>query len=197
MLQLLRNNINVKKILLTQAFFQDLNWFNTFLCQFNGVTYYDHTQSGAQVHLDASLTVLGGAYDAMVYSLPIPRDYKNYSIVHLEALNIVVASKVWAEAWANKQIHVFCDNMAVVEVLNTGKARDSVLAMCARNIWLISAIFNIQFKFTHISGKQNCLADLLSRWTGQPAHYEKLSIFCPHASWIPTHLDFTLLNTLI
>ena len=120
-LELLRDNTNARKILLTQAFFQDLNWFNTFLYQFNG-------------HIDASLTGLGGAYNSMVYSLPIPKDYKNYSIVHLEALNIIVASKVWAEAWANKQIHVFCDNMAVVEVLNTGKARDSVLAMCARNI---------------------------------------------------------------
>ena len=43
----------------------------------------------------------------MVYSLSVPKNYKNYSIVHLEALNIVVASKVWAEAWANKQIQVF------------------------------------------------------------------------------------------
>ena len=123
----------------------------------------------------------------MVYSLPISKDYKNYSIVQLEALNIVVASKVWAEAWANKQIHIFCDNMAVVEVLNTGKARDSVLDMCARNIWLISAMFNIQFKFTHIPGKQNSLADLLSRWDGQPGDYDKLLTLCPHPYWIPTH----------
>ena len=26
--------------------------------------------------------------------------------------------KVWAEAWQNTQIHIFCDNMAVVEVLH-------------------------------------------------------------------------------
>ena len=87
--------------------------------------------------------------------------------------------------------------MAVVEVLNTGKARGSVLAMCARNIWLISAMFNIQFKFTHILGKQNSLVDLLSRYTGQPGDYDKLFTLCPHASWIPSHLDLTLLNTNI
>ena len=86
MLQLLRDNTNARKILLTQAFFQDLNWFNTFLQQFNGVIYYDHTQSGTQVHLDASLTGLGGAYNSMVYSLLISKDYKNYSIVHLKLL---------------------------------------------------------------------------------------------------------------
>ena len=84
--------------------------------------------------------------------------------------------------------------MAVVEVLNTGKARDSILAMCARNIWLISAMFNVQFQFTHTSGKQNSLADLLCRWPGQPSDNDKLFALCPNASWIPTHLDLTLLN---
>ena len=191
MLQLLTDNTNARKILLKQTFFKDLNWFNTFLYQFNGVTYYDHKPSDTQVHLDASLTGLGGAYNSMVYSLPVPKNYKNYPIVHLEALNIVMASKVWTEAWANKQIHVFCDNMAVVEVLNTGKARDSILAMCSRNIWLISATFNVQFQFTHIAGKQNPLPDLLSRWTGQPSDKEKLFTLCPNASWVPTHLHLT------
>ena len=54
--------------------------------------------------------------------------------------------------------------MAVVEVLNTSKARDSVLAMCAGNFRLISAIYNIHLKITHISGKKNSQADLLSRF---------------------------------
>ena len=84
--------------------------------------------------------------------------------------------------------------MAVVEVHNSGKARDSVLAMCARNIWLIGAIYNIHPKVTHIAGQNNSLADLLSRWTGQPCDYSKLNTLCPQASWIPTHLDLTLLN---
>ena len=57
----------------------------------------------------------------MVYTLTIPRDYQKYSIVHLEALKIVVAGKLWANTWQNRQIHIFCDNMAEVDVLNTGK----------------------------------------------------------------------------
>ena len=142
MLQLLRDNTNSRKILLTQAFYKDLNWFNIFLQQFNG----DNMQSGIQVHLDASLTGFGGAYNCMVYSLAIPKNYEKYAIVHLQALNIVVASKLWEKAWENKQVNVFCDNMAVVEVLNTGTARDSVLAMCARNIWLINTS-----KYKHIN----------------------------------------------
>ena len=197
MLQLLRDNTNSRKILLNQAFFQDLNWFNIFLQQYNRVTYYENIQNGEQVHLDASLTGLGRTYNSMVHSIAIPRDYKKYSIVHLEAHNIVVACKLWAKAWEKRQIHIFCDNMALFEVLNTGKARDSVLAMCARNIWLISAMFNIHLKVIHITRKKNSLADLLSRWTGQPCDYEKLCTLCPQASCIPTHLVLTLLNTNI
>ena len=56
----------------------------------------------------------------MVYTLPIPKGFKNYSIVHLEILNIVVVLKIWATFWANHTIQIKCDNMVIVEVLNTG-----------------------------------------------------------------------------
>ena len=52
MLALLRHNHCVEKILLNQPFFQDLSWFNTFLCNFNGTTYYDKKFPNAQVHLE-------------------------------------------------------------------------------------------------------------------------------------------------
>ena len=73
----------------------------------------------------------------MVCSLSIPKGFRNYTIVHLEILNIVVALKVWDSLWKDHIIEVKCDNMAVVEVLNTGRARDLMLATSARNIWLL------------------------------------------------------------
>ena len=78
-------------------------------------------------------------------------------------LNIVVASKIWPSHWKNKKVQIHCDNMAVVQVLNTGKARDSILATCAGNIWLIAAMYSIEFYFSHVSGQSNIIADLLSR----------------------------------
>ena len=59
--------------------------------------------------------------------------------------------------------------MAVVEVLRSGRARDGVLAMCARNIWLLSAMFNVELVINHIPGCTNDIADLLSRWQGTMA----------------------------
>ena len=96
MLQLLRDNHETKKILLTKEFFLDLGWFDAFLTHYNGVTYYDQTTCLSDMHQDASLTGLGAVYGNMVYSLSLPRGYMRYNIVQLEILNIVVACKVWA-----------------------------------------------------------------------------------------------------
>ena len=102
-------------------------------------------------------------------------------------LNVVVALKVWSQLWANKKVKIFCDNQAIVEVLNTGKTKDPFLATCARNVWLITAIFNIEIIVIHVPGKNNPVADLLSRWitTINPEH--KLRQWMPDFIWINTH----------
>ena len=164
---------------------------------YNGVTFYDQVPSNIEVHLDACLTGLGGHFGNMIYTLPIPLGFQQYDITQLEMINIVVAAKIWASHWSNKKIRIYSDNMAVVQVLTTGKARDQMLATCARNIWLIAAINNIQFQFSHIPGKNNNLADLLSRWHIIHNRLDKLHSLISNYVWIPTHLTLTHLNTSI
>ena len=74
------------------------------------------------------------------------------NISHLEILNRIVAFKVWGYLWADHRIQINCDNMAVVEVLQHGYARDTFLATCSTNIWLFMAMFNISVVFVHIPG---------------------------------------------
>ena len=187
--------MGVQKIAtLTSEFFRDLNWFCTFLKQFNGVVFYDPRPIQAELHLDACLTGMGGVFENQCYALPIPRDFRQYSIVHLEMLNIVVALKVWATQWSNKKLRIKCDNMAVVEVLTSGKTKDNILATCARNVWLLSAIFNISIHIEHIPGKQNVIADLLSRYQFDTKSWDLLNTYVPNVLWIPTHIDLTCLN---
>ena len=40
-----------------------------------------------------------------------------------------------------------CDDLAVVDVLNTGRARDTALVSCARNAFLLTFMFNISLMF--------------------------------------------------
>ena len=197
MLQLLRDHTSRSVITSTQDFHRDLNWFNTFLVQFNGTTFFDYKKPDHTIHLDACLTGCGAAFANKVYALPIPLGYKNYTIVHLEILNIVVALKIWGEIWQDQVIDIKCDIMAVVEVRRSGRARDPILATCARNIWLLTAIFNIPLMVNHIPGVENEVADLLSRWQGTDRQIHTLSSFIPDYQWIPVHLDHTSLNEYV
>ena len=138
MLRLLRMNQDANTIYLNHDFKQDLSWFVTFLAQYNGVTFYDNQEIQETIFQG-----LGGAFNNEVHALTIPLGFENYDIVHLEILNVVVALRIWDKYWQNKRIEIKCDNMAVVEVIRSGKARDQTLAKCARNIWLITSIFNI------------------------------------------------------
>ena len=194
MLLLLRQHTHKSHIVLNQEFYRDLNWFNTFLLQYNGITFYDNAPTQDTVSLDASLQGMGGVFKNMVYTLSIPKCFKNYSIVHLEILNIVVALKIWAPLWKDQTIEIKCDKMTVVEVLNTGRARDVMLATSARNIWLITSMYNIELVVSHIPGVTNVVTDLLSRWQGTDQNMAKLRSLLPTHQWLPVHIDHTKLN---
>ena len=96
-------------------------------------------------------------------------------------INVMVAPKVQGHSWSNKCVRIFCDNLAVVEVLTFGKAKDATLATCARNIWLLTAIYNGNLVVLHIKGIDNTVADLLSHWNATPDSVQKLNqlVECP------------------
>ena len=194
MLQVLRDNVGVTRIFLHADFHRDLTWFITFLTSYNGVTMYNIRPISGHIYLDACLTGLGGSFKNMVYTIPLPLGFKNYSIVHLEMVNIVVALKVWGPMWRDSHIQIHCDNLAVVQVLNSGGSRDSILSTCARNVWLLSALYNISIQFSHIAGAHNTVADLLSRWNNTTQDFMVLNAHTPDPVWMNVHVDLTLLN---
>ena len=108
MLQVLRDQAHKSIITVPTSFFRDLQWFKTFLTQYSGVTMYEVRHIAAEIFL--------------------PKNFMNYNIAQLEILNIVVVLKVWSRNWANKRIQIFFDNRAVVDTLNSGRAKDETLA---------------------------------------------------------------------
>ena len=194
MLQVLTDNHISSKIHMNATFHRDLNWFNVYLPEYNGVTFYGHQKRQHTVYLDACLTSLGGCFADEVYTLAIPLGYKNYTMVRLEIVNIVVALKLWGSIWKDKVIEIKCDNMAVVDVLRSGKARHAILATCARNIWLLTSLFNIHLTVNHTPGICIKTVDLLSRWHGSEVQFQKLSELLPNYQWMLTNLHHTHLN---
>ena len=67
-------------------------------------------------------------YMNQIYAIYIPQYCQNFSIVHFEMLNILVAVRVWGKNLKNKRILIKCDNQPVVSVLNSGKTQDLSLA---------------------------------------------------------------------
>ena len=86
------------------------------------------------------------------------------NIVHLEMLNIPLLIRTWGLAWTVNTVRIHCDNQSVVSVLTTGRIKDSILAAIARNILMETAAKDICLRTVHIRGKDNQIADILSRW---------------------------------
>ena len=84
-------------------------------------------------------------------------------IVHWEMFNILLALRVWGDLWKNSLVRFYCDNLAVVQVVQTSKTKDPFLAACIRNIWMFTAVLDIEIEIDHIKGINNTMADLLSR----------------------------------
>ena len=190
-LQTLRNTSTKGRTPLQEDFHKDINWFREFMATFNGVTKI-HSKTSEPVHLyvDACLTGIGGYTNEQVYSQAIPHCYRlKLSIVHFEMLNVMVAFRLWAHEWDNSRVEVHCDNAAVVSVLNSGSSRDLFLAACARTLWLIKAQFNIIVTVSHIRGKDNIYADILSRWPSMRHGHSPVIQYLKSCTWHNVSID--------
>ena len=155
-----------QKNYLNRDFHADIDWFIRFLPSFNGITFIgknavDDKQS---LFLDASFTGMGVVWRDRVYATPI-REIPGFvlTIVHLEMFNVLLALRVWGQEWRHSSVKIFCDNHSVVQVVRTGKTRDPFLTLCIRNIWLQTAVYDINLVIEHIADMDNRIADTLSR----------------------------------
>ena len=152
---------------------------------FNGVTrIHNKHMEPTHLYIDACLTGVGGYTDAHVYYHEIPQCYRlGLAIIHYEMLNVVVAFRLWAHMWEDSKVAVHCDNAAVVSILNSGNSRDPFLAACAWTLWLIKAQFNIAVSVSHIKGKDNIYANVLSRWPVMKSSKSPAIAFLKSCTW--------------
>ena len=174
-------------IKVTENMLRDLVWISEFVPKFNGTTTYKHISIECHdtLEIDACLNKVGGVWMNYVYSAEIPQYFKDksLSITHFEMLNILVAIKLWGSKWLGKKVKLKTDNMAVVQVCNTGHTRDMELASYIRNIWLLTSMQDIELVVEQIPGKVNKTADLLSRWSDDQKCKNSLEILVKNPIW--------------
>ena len=132
---------------------------------FNGTSSIKKNTDPVQsLYLDVCLTSMGAVWRDCVYATPIQNlGGLNLKVVHLEMLNIVIASRTWDSLWCRWTITMHCDNLRVVFVVKTGKTKDTFLALCVRNIWLLTAYHGIDLQISHVPGCHNSISEAVSR----------------------------------
>ena len=173
MLALFRASPKSKKLDLTPEFKMDLNWFLKFMSVFNGITIFDKNLSQLT---RLCLIGLGGVWKKEIYCTPaFPIIDLSLKIVYIEMLNIFAAQPLWGARWSLSVVTLFCDNLSVVKEFDTDRTRDSFLAFCDRNIWLLTTSHDITLDVKHIPWASNSIADLLSRiYSNNPNNQELL-----------------------
>ena len=86
-----------------------------------------------------------------------------------ELFPIFLALELWGKHLTNHKILFMSDNQAVVQVINKQSCYEPILMKLVRRLVLAALTNNIYFRSAHIPGKENVLADKLSRLKFQEA----------------------------
>jgi hypothetical protein len=199
LVQLAKLNGQSHKFTISREFRKDLNWWSRFMESFNGVTLIGDmawTTPDGEFATDACLTGCGGANRGTFFRAMFP-DYilaKELHISALELLTVLLAVRLWCAQYHGMRIIILCDNLASVQVLNSGRTKDPWMLLCVREIAFLCAQHNLELRAQHIAGVLNRIPDLLSRDHLDPANFlafQELNLDLALKEIVVSELDFT------
>ena len=148
---------------------KDILWWTLFLPRFNGTAkvWMDEQQEPDQVMAtDSCMEGFGGCKSKKMFHVDFPREITNRvgtSIAVLEMWAIIIALKLWGHELQGQRIWIYCDNQAVVNVLERGRTRDPWLQAGTRETCWLQAVNRMELKTKFIRGQNNQIPDFLSR----------------------------------
>ena len=170
-------------VTLSESFQEDLEWWRQFARWFNGSAKIIqpplHTSMictdasgvgyGAYTDLD---WICGHWVDDVVmendihgHCRPQPTMDIPENINVRELYPIYEAVERWSHLWRDHKVYCITDNTQVVSALNKGKSVNSVAMCLLRKLFWLCVIGNCQLVGVYLPGKDNILADTLSRAT--------------------------------
>ena len=146
---------------------QVLLWWKRFLPSYNGVSFfleYEWTHAvDFGVETDACNFGAGGFWGPHYFFERFDENTKSCSIAVRELIAVFLACKAWASQWKRKKILFRSDNTAVEAAVNKRRVKDRTLMAWIRELHLLEALYSFQIRVRYLPGKQNVLADHLSR----------------------------------
>ena len=153
----------------------DLNWFISYLPQWNGRSYIPTQQVAKTIYIDACMKGIGATDGTHAYAAEVtPMTTELYNITEIEGLNVLLACNAFLTTEnAASTVMVRCDNMPAVNVFTTGRGHNHLLLDVAPRLWMLQATLHIKILFHHIPGADNKTADILSRAFNGPSQYKE------------------------
>ena len=176
-------------IRLNVEFRKDLAWWVEFFGQWNGISFFLFPNleplPDFSVSSDASGAIGYGAFmdnewfNGRWSTVQLP-----LSIAYKELFPVVLAAHVCGPGWSRRRIMFHVDNEAVVHILNSRTSPDPNIMHLLRNLLKAAACFSFTFAAIHVPGRNNGIADALSRFNFQAFHTQapqakKSSILIP------------------
>lgn len=180
------------RIRITQAIRDDLKVWLDFLNTFNGVTMihdrFWESNERLELYTDASGGNGFGIYFNGNWAHGTwPKQWQDISltrnITFLELFPVVVALYIWGHVLENKRLLFHVDNEAVVYIINKQTSKDPRVMRLLRNLVLLTLKFNIIFKAVHIEGRNNSVADAISR-----CQWSRFKELAPYAHPVPVRI---------
>ena len=150
---------------LSAGFYEDIQWWDTFLATFNGRQLFLQPVS-AQVQTDACHQAAGAFFEGDWLYHNFACDSPSLAALHInhkETTAVYLAAEWWAPQWANQHIVVASDNQATVAIINKGSTPNRLTMGLLRRLFWLSATYNFRLTATYIPGKSNMIADAFSR----------------------------------
>ena len=172
----------------------ELLWWRTFVSSWNAISYFPPPEAAFEFALDVSSA---WGCSAWLRNLWFHMCWSTTSALLIiaikELIPIIAVAVIWGPMWRRgQQVCCHCDNMAVVQVLNTCTAQDSQLMHMLRCFHFIEAAYYFVLVASHVPGKLNELASDLS--------CNRLSILLQKTSWAypqPSHIPQPFLLALL
>ena len=183
--------------MVNQEFHLDLSWWREFFISWDGLSFLV-APTWAPI---PDFLVSSDAAGALGYSAISGRDWfvgkwsiaqQPLSIAYKELSPVVVAATLWGHSWATKWVEFCSDNMAVVSVLRSGTSKDPYMMALLRHLSLIAARNSFAFTTSYTPGRDNSIADALSRFDFQRFHH-----LVPHAAHMATSTPPSVLAQLL
>ena len=113
------------------------------------------------------------------------------SVAVKELISVVLAAATFGHPWSGKVVEFVVDNAAVVEVIKATYSKELYLVHLICLLVFFAAKHNFWFTASHIPGKENILADPLSK--------NNMQLFCSQVSQADpqgSHLSPSLVELL-